>query len=115
MLFFSLSDNYEGQQTPDESNMTPDIYSSPTEYFPSGNEVKPSLEHTFTSADWFNIRFSLRCLLPFNISNSPFPKQYNLLNNFMALELGNQPAGTVGTHIATVCGVRISVLFVYGS
>ncbi|XP_047451835.1 interferon regulatory factor 7 [Mugil cephalus] len=30
--------NYEGQRTPEDSNMTPDIFNSPTEYVPPGNE-----------------------------------------------------------------------------
>ncbi|XP_040895130.1 interferon regulatory factor 7 [Toxotes jaculatrix] len=49
--------NYEALPTQDSQEdcvMTPDIYSSPTEYFPTGNE-------------------------------------YNLVNNFTALELGNHP------------------------
>lgn len=54
--FVSLSaDNYESLPTQDsqeDSDMTPDTYSSPVECFPLGTEVQYSLERAFTSLCW---------------------------------------------------------------
>ena len=51
-VFLWLPDNYESvpiQDSQEDSDMTQDIYCSPTECIPSGAEVKYCLERSFTS------------------------------------------------------------------
>lgn len=87
------ADYYENPRTQDsqeESDLTPDIYSSPIECFPFGTEVvfnsTPPPPHP-----------PINNVLVFDSLNNNvfFFLQPNLLSNLMAMDIGNHPIGEV--------------------